>query len=149
MPKGIKTRNNGASLTEVEKELRLQKCAEYLYENPNCRYTDFVQHFMKEFDVLRNMATIYWKQGQEKLGSMVHEELSADRKRAVVRLLKILKVAESTDDHKLYLEVSKEINKIQGLHSTKVDVTSGGEKIERTPLSELVSFTKKEDDDET
>ena len=149
MPKGEKTRNNGVKCTPAEKELRLKECAVYLYENPNVRYTQFINHFTEKFDILENTANMYWKQAQEKLGSIIETELSADRKRAVVRLLKMLKKAESAGEAKLALEIAKEINKIQGLHTTKIDATTQGDKIETVDLRSLVTFSNTEDDGDT
>ena len=147
MAKGEKTRNNGVKCTPAQKEARLEQCVDWLYRNPDGRWSEFVAHFKAEFDILKNTANIYWKEAQEKLGSDVAEELSADRKRAVVRLIIQLKAAQKAGDTKLQLEISKEINKIQGLHSTKVDVTSDGEKVEPIDLKSLISFNAPKEDD--
>ena len=144
MPKGQKTRNAGVKCPPGERELRLVQCAEFLYEHPNCTWTQFINHFMKEFDILKNTANIYWNDAQKKLAEIATEELSSDRKRAVVRLLRLLEKEETI---KGKLEIAKEINKIQGLHSTKVDVTTDGDKIEPIDIKSLVSFSKPDKDE--
>jgi hypothetical protein len=53
--------------------------------------------------------------------------------------------AMTSNDKRLVLEIQKEINKVGGLHQQKMDVTTGGEKLNQISVIKLIEV-KKDDD---
>lgn len=60
----------------------------------------------------------------------VLKDLSKDRLETTIRELEQMKMdAKEAGDRKLVLEIQKEINKISSLYQEKIDITSGGDKM--------------------
>lgn len=55
-------------------------------------------------------------------------------------LAKMERMYASTKDKRLQLEIQKEINKISGLHSQKVDVTTNGQNINNIEVIKLIEL---------
>jgi hypothetical protein len=60
--------------------------------------------------------------------------------RLVETIAKMEKMYSETKDKKLRLEIQKEINKISGLHSQKVDVTTNGQNINNIEVIKLIEL---------
>jgi hypothetical protein len=61
----------------------------------------------------------------------VLKDISKERLEVTIRELEQMKwEAKGTGDKKLALDIQKEINKVSGLYQEKVDITTGGEKID-------------------
>jgi hypothetical protein len=60
----------------------------------------------------------------------------------IIEMEKMYIEAKNCGDRKLALEIKKEINKISGLHHQKIDVTTGGEKINEISIIKLIEVKK-------
>jgi hypothetical protein len=77
-------------------------------------------------------------------------DISKDRLETTIRELEQMYLdAKLSDDKKLALDIKKEINKIAGLHNQKIDITTGGEKLNQISVIKLIEYKKNEDDDKT
>ena len=78
------------------------------------------------------------------------KDISKDRLEAtIVELEKMMTEAKGIGDKKLALDIKKEINKIAGLHNQKIDITTGGEKINQISVIKLIEYKKNDSDDKT
>ena len=78
------------------------------------------------------------------------KDISKDRLEAtIVELEKMFIEAKGTGDKKLALDIKKEINKISGLHNQKIDITTGGEKLNQISVIKLIEYKKNDSDDKT
>jgi hypothetical protein len=78
------------------------------------------------------------------------KDISKDRLEAtIVELEKMMTEAKGIGDKKLALDIKKEINKIAGLHNQKIDITTGGEKINQISVIKLIEYKKNDNDDKT
>jgi len=74
------------------------------------------------------------------------KELAVDRlEETIVKMERMYQDAIKDGDKKLALDIQKEINRISGLHSQKVDVTTNGENINQISVIKLIEI-KKDDD---
>ena len=146
MPKGKKTINSGVKASQEERALRVADAAKWLYQHPTGSWTEFIDHFTTLWGIQTNTVNIYRKEAFEKLNELIDDNLMADRKLGVVVLQRMYNRAASNGEHKLALEVLKELNKVQGLYVNRTDITTDGEKLEGFDISTLVSFSKTEDD---
>ena len=77
------------------------------------------------------------------------KDISKDRlEKTIADLEKMMVEAKAIGDKKLALDIYKEINKIAGIGTQKVDITTGGEKINTISVIRLIEI-KKEDEDDT
>jgi hypothetical protein len=77
------------------------------------------------------------------------KDISKDRlEKTIADLEKMMVEAKAIGDKKLALDIYKEINKISGIGTQKVDITTGGEKINTISVIRLIEI-KKEDEDDT
>lgn len=78
------------------------------------------------------------------------KDISRDRLEAtIVELEKMMAEAKGIGDKKLALDIKKEINKIAGLHNQKIDITTGGEKLNQISVIKLIEYKKNDSDDKT
>jgi hypothetical protein len=78
------------------------------------------------------------------------KDISKDRLEAtIVELEKMMAEAKGIGDKKLALDIKKEINKIAGLHNQKIDITTGGEKLNQISVIKLIEYKKNDSDDKT
>ena len=78
------------------------------------------------------------------------KDISKDRlETTIVEMEKMLIEAKGTGDKKLALDIKKEINKISGLHNQKIDITTGGEKLNQISVIKLIEYKKNDSDDKT
>ena len=128
MPKGIKLNNSGYSkCTKEEKEVRIEEAAEWLLQNPDSKWTDFVEWAKAKWNIQRDMANRYMKMANERLGN-VETNVEAARKIAELSLKNLLRLAIQDEDAKLALQIRMEINKISGLYTTRVQIEDSTEK---------------------
>ena len=147
MPKGEKTVNNGVKSNPAEMKLRIEEAARWMYENPSASWTDFIDHFKAKWGIAKNTVNLHRKKALKKLDKLIDENLGADRKMGIVKLHRMYNRAIEDGNDKHALEVLKELNKIQGLHTTKTDITTDGKKVNRLSLTELVAFSKSKEED--
>ena len=77
------------------------------------------------------------------------KDISKDRlEKTIADLEKMMAEAKAIGDKKLALDIYKEINKIAGIGTQKVDITTGGDKINTISVIRLIEI-KKEDEDDT
>ena len=154
---GAKPGKPGANKEEVER--RINQGVQYLLKYPNARYTDFVAVFKEEWKVEDRMVGHYHKRAKKKISETIDEDILAEKKRATISMMnqlrlaeKDLKLAETVRERSLIrkeiLEIRKEINKVLGLYTSNVDITSGGEKVEGFDISKMITFSKPSDDTE-
>lgn len=139
----------GKHTSKEEKERRVAQAAEWLLQNPDARYTDFLNYFRDKWDLSDKMLSIYYKDGGEKASELYDDKILLEKKRASISLMNMLRKAEENGEWKLALEIRKEVNKVLGLYQTNIDVTSGGDKLENFDLKSLVSFSKPGEEDES
>ena len=132
----------------TEKEIRIGEAAKWLLDNPSARWTDFIDHFKAKWDLTQRMVAHYYKDAQKKVSELVDENILAEKSGAAIHLSNMMRKAEKEGDMKLALEYRKEVNKVMGLYTTNIDVTSGGEKMSNFDLSKIVGFSEEEDTDE-
>lgn len=76
--------------------------------------------------------------------------IAADRlEETIVKMERMQQEAIDLKDRKLAVDIQKEINKISGLHSQKIDVTTNGESISQITTIKLIEIKKDDDDDKT
>jgi hypothetical protein len=74
--------------------------------------------------------------------------IASDRlEETIIKMEQMQQEAIDLKDRKLAVEIQKEINKISGLHSQKIDVTSNGESINNITTIKLIEIKKESDDD--
>ena len=78
------------------------------------------------------------------------KDISKDRlEKTIADLEKMMAEAKAIGDKKLALEIYKEINKIAGIGTQKIDVTTAGEKINEISVIRLIEIKNKEDENDT
>lgn len=131
----------------TEKEIRIGEAAKWLLDNPSARWTDFIDHFKAKWDLTQRMVAHYYKDAQKKVSELVDENILAEKSRAAIHLSNLMRKAEKDGDWKLALEYRKEVNKVMGLYTTNIDVTSGGDKMSNFDLSKIIGFSQEEQDE--
>jgi hypothetical protein len=77
------------------------------------------------------------------------KDLSKDRlEKTIADLEQMMWEAKKAGDKKLALEIYKEINKITGMGTQKVDITTGGDKINQISVIRLIEIKNENDKDE-
>ena len=137
----------GKHTSKEEKARRVGQAAEWLLQNPDGRYTDFLNYFREKWDLSDKMLSIYYKEGGEKASELFDDKILLEKKRASISLMNMLRKAEAEGDLKLALSIRQEVNKVLGLYQTNIDVTSNGDKLEGFDISSIIGF--KNDDDAT
>ena len=148
----------GKHITKEEKARRIALAAEWLLQHPDGRYTDFLNHFREKWDLSDKMLSLYYKDGGKKASELFDDKILLEKKRAAISLMNQLRSAEkdleSTEDikernllRKEILAIRQEVNKVLGLYTTNVDVTSGGDKLENFDITSIIGFSKDEAED--
>ena len=132
--------HTGKYTSPEEKARRVAQAAEWLLQNPDGRYTEFVTYFKAKWDLSTKMVSIYYKEGGEKATELFDDKILLEKKRASISLMNMLRKAEESGDIKLALAIRQEVNKVLGLYQTNIDVTSGGGKIENFDLKTIIGF---------
>ena len=145
MPRGKKTVNDGKYTSPQEVAKMVEEGALWMYQNPEMRFTDFIDHFKEKWNLQTRMVAHHRKAALAKMNEIIDDNILAKKKMASVSLLNRLR---KLNDPKLELEYLKELNKVGGLYVNQVDVTSNGEKVD-FDLKSLVSFDKPEEDGKT
>ena len=130
MPKGEKVNNTvWGRCTKAVKEERIDQGAQWMLENPDAKWTDFIKWAEAQWNIQKSSANIYYRESTERLGK-VDGNVEAARKLAELSLKNMLRAAMSGDkpDHKLALSIRQEINKIAGLYTQKIQVEDVSEK---------------------
>ena len=98
----------------------------------------------------RSMAYVIMKKAQNEIKEMWSKEHVGHLENAVAQLEELYENAIERKKFTEALEIRKEMNKITGLHSNRIDLTSGGEPITSIKLIEVKgnSPVVKEDDGE-
>ena len=153
---GKKTRNIGVKCTPEEKIKRTEEMALWMYNNPDYKLGGLVKVFAEKWNLSRNQIIIYRrdtvKKMEEIMGDVLKDkalEIMYNRRMAVSSLQNQLERAKSEEGiagRKLELAIRMEIDKILGLHSVGIDLTSAGDRIEAFDIKSLVTFSKEEDD---
>ena len=130
MPKGDKSNHpNGHTKCSVaEKEHRIEQCIAWFMDNPNLRTVDFERWCNMQWGITRNQALHYKKEAYKKLNEGMLEQRTADLRLAIASLKKQYVAAEKDEDYKLAFQIQTEINKLQGLHTIKIEQKVEGEK---------------------
>lgn len=76
------------------------------------------------------------------------KDISKDRlEKTIADLERMMAEAKGAGDKKLALDIYKEINKIAGIGTQKVDITTGGDKISTISVIRLIEIKKEDEDD--
>lgn len=76
------------------------------------------------------------------------KDISKDRlEKTITDLEQMMYEAKKSGDKKLALEIYKEINKISGMGTQKMDITTGGEKINSISVIRLIEIKNENDKD--
>ena len=143
MPKGEKINNNGVMrCTKEEKEKRVDQASQWLLENPDSRWTDFIKWAGQQWNLQKDMANKYYRYATEELGH-VDGNVEAARKLAEVSLKNMLRKAVEDGEHKLALSIRQELNKISGLYTQKIQV----EDISEQPIFSTTPIKASQEDE--
>ena len=146
MPKGDKRKhpNGYTKASAAEKQYRIEQCVQWLLDNPNLRAIDFYNWCKMQWGIEKNQSHLYKKEAYNKLNEGMLEQRQADLRLAISSLKKQYVAAEKADDHKLAFQIQTEINKLQGLHTIKIEQKIEGEK----PLFSPAAIPFKQEKDE-
>lgn len=141
----------GKHISKEEKDRRIAIAAKWFLENPDGRYVDFQDHFQAKWDLSERMIAYYYKDGQKKANELFDDQILLEKKRASISLMNQYRKLDAKEDktiqeQKLLLEIRKEVNKVLGLYTTNVDITSGGDKFEGFDISSIIGFSKDDED---
>ena len=148
MPKGDKSNHpNGYSRpTSAEREFRISQAAGWLLDNPNLRTGDFINYAKAMWPGMTDVtAKLYKRDALKQLNEDQSNQNNADRRLAVSSLKKQYMRAEDAGQFDLAFKLQTEINKLQGLHTIRVEQKIEGE----MPLFSIapISFEEAEDED--
>lgn len=77
------------------------------------------------------------------------KDIAIDRlEETIVKMEKMQQDALNDKDKKLAVDIQKEINKISGLHSQKVDITTNGENINQISIIRMIEIKKDDNNEE-
>lgn len=93
---------------------------------------DFLQD---QLGYKQSMAYTLYKEAREAIEDLYKESCFAKIEEAYGRLEALYEDSISKGERKLALDIQKEINKLSGFHSEKVDITSGGDKLGPTEIA--------------
>lgn len=131
---------SGKYTSPEEKARRVGQGAEWLLQNPDGRYTDFLTVFRDKWDLSDKMLSIYYKEAGEKATELFDDKILLEKKRAAISLMNMLRKAQDSGDIKMELSIRQEVNKVLGLYQTNIDVTSNGDKLEGFDIGSIIGF---------
>ena len=141
MPKGVKINNSGYErCSKEEHEKRVDKATIWLLENPDSRWIDFIKWAKAKWDIQKDQANKYRKKALSALNETVHSDVEGARKQAIASLKYALTKHEIGS--KEWVDVRKEINKIEGLYTQKVQI----EDVSEQPIFNLDPIKASEKD---
>ena len=144
MPKGQKINNGGyKKATKAEKEQRIEDSMQWVLQNPDAKWTDFVIYACNEWDIQKDQANKYLKYANEKLGN-IETNVEAARRVAELSLKNLLRDAQAEGDVKLALQIRQEINKISGLYTQRIQV----EDVSEQPIFNTTPIKASEQDEQ-
>jgi len=86
-------------------------------------------------------------ESKRRIGEIFKEEHQDSYETAKARLEQII---EKTESEKIRIDALKEMNKLLGIYKAiKIDVTTGGEKINQISVIKLIEYKKNDSDDKT
>lgn len=146
MPKSEKVNGNGyQKVTNVEKQNRIEISATWILENPDSSWIDFIKWANAKWNYQKNQANIYWKAAKTYLNETIHDDAESARKVAEASLKRQLKklLAEELPDYKMILEYRKELNKISGVYTQKIEIND----ITEQPIfnTDVIKASEKDD----
>lgn len=143
--KGDKSKHpNGHDKCSAEElKYRIELCVQWLLDNPNLRAKDFNDYCNQMWGIEKRRAFDYKKMAYKNLNVGAEEKTTADRKLAISSLKKQFIAAEKDGKTDLCFKIQTEINKLQGLHTMRIEQKIEGE----MPLFNVDSIPHKEEDE--
>ena len=127
----VPQRRRGRRLNTEEARERKLRCLQLkLYDKLS--FTDFRTQVADEFNITARQAERLWKEIEDDLKERFDQERDKIILEQLGRLFDLLNRAKAANNYKTENEVLKEISKLYQLDTKRVDITSGGEKINIT-----------------
>lgn len=118
----------GRKTNIVNYEERIPEALEMiLYEKLS--YTEFRQQGAKRWGITERMAENVWKDAKTRLKERFDEKTEEIIAEQLNRYFDLLSRARADNNKRVERETLSDINKLYGLETRKIDVTSGGEPI--------------------
>ena len=112
MPKGQFRRP-----TKEEQEARIEEAAQWMLENPDAGYTDFITVFCAKWNIQRDSCNKWRKKALTRIGQTSSTDVESAKRLAVASMSRMLRMAMDSNDYKLAFQIRQEMNKVTGAHA--------------------------------
>lgn len=120
------TRKKGSN--DLTKEEMVLKAFELiLYKGWS--YTEFRDNFSKMYGITERQAENYWKECKQRLVERNKDNINEIVEAQIARYLDLLERCKKDGNKRTEREALADLNKIFGIETKKVDITSGGQPI--------------------
>lgn len=121
-------KKGGRKTNEANYEARIPEAMEMiLYDKLS--YTEFREAAAKRFDISTRSAEDLWKEVKSRIKARFEGEADELLNQQLERTHNLLRRCRETGNRRVEAEVLRDLSKLYGLDTKKIDVTSGGQPI--------------------
>lgn len=112
MPKGQFRRP-----TKEEGEARIEEGAQWMLENPDAGFMDFMNVFCDKWGIQRDSCNRWRKKCLKRIGESSSTDVESAKRLAVASMSRMIRMAMDNNDYKLAFQIRQEMNKVTGAHA--------------------------------